>query len=354
MKNQKFFVSNNPLYSYRPIEVSENIENLRKKDAIKFHEKYKNEFKLRSCPSCGTQDSVRPDLTKYSGLYPVLKCARCTLVYVGVEPTETALADYYENAPSIKALNDFYKNRGTGNLVSNQRLNFVSSYCPVDVQDLRILEVGCGNGYFLKELKNKLKENYKSIGLYGVEPNKKSANYSRENGISVFEEFFQETNKESYGKYDLILGFELIEHLLEPGVFLRTIYEMLNPGGFFILTTPNIEGFGSIYSDYNGYRLTAHAISPPVHMQGFSRVSLALLAARANFSIEAIEAIGSFDVYEFIRCNEVEAVDEHYKDIYAAVFENSKNLNETSQGVQALINQCNASSALSAVFKRPL
>lgn len=93
-----------------------------------------------------------------------------------------------------------------------------------------------------------------------------------------------------------MIAFELIEHLGSPKIAMTEIYNWLKFGGV-MLSTPNIEGLENIITGYNGSRVLAHAICPPQHIQGFSRITLSLLAFLTGFHIEEIKAVGSFDIY---------------------------------------------------------
>jgi SAM-dependent methyltransferase len=63
--------------------------------------------------------------------------------------------------------------------------------------------------------------------------------------VGVRNIFFTDLNSDfDFGhKYDIVLAVEIIEHLENPFQFLRSLQRHLNPGGFVILTTPNVDSF---------------------------------------------------------------------------------------------------------------
>lgn len=100
----------------------------------------------------------------------------------------------------------------------------------------KILEIGCGNGFFLEELrKNGLRK------AYGVEPGKSSVDKAesdiRENiKISVLRRglFPKET-------FDIICCFHTLDHVVDPNKFLEEVYRLLKKRGkiFFIVHNTN-------------------------------------------------------------------------------------------------------------------
>jgi 2-polyprenyl-3-methyl-5-hydroxy-6-metoxy-1,4-benzoquinol methylase len=75
------------------------------------------------------------------------------------------------------------------------------------------------------------------------------------------------------GKFDCVIGTELIEHLENPRHLIRECYKALKPGGMLILATPNIESSISIaqfirsgefrWFAYENYRREGHIMPVP-------------------------------------------------------------------------------------------
>lgn len=100
---------------------------------------------------------------------------------------------------------------------------------------IRILDIGCFNGFFVKEL---LELGYDS---YGVDFNGKSIEY----GIRTYglggRIFVQDGKEPIIGnhEYDVITLFEVIEHLDNPREFLEKKRRLLKDKGIIIISAPN-------------------------------------------------------------------------------------------------------------------
>ncbi len=104
-----------------------------------------------------------------------------------------------------------------------------------------VLEVGCGRGVTGRLLQEKL-----GCRVTGVELNPVVAREAAKHLYRVIQGDAQEVEIE--GKYDAILGLEVVEHLVETEAFLARIKELLAPGGRAILSIPNV-GHYSVVED---------------------------------------------------------------------------------------------------------
>jgi 2-polyprenyl-3-methyl-5-hydroxy-6-metoxy-1,4-benzoquinol methylase len=112
-------------------------------------------------------------------------------------------------------------------------LDFVYNLFP-DLKSMRVLELGCGNGYLLKEL------NKRGATCYGLEPGPQIQDVIESNKeIEIIKDFFPSSKIE--GKFDLILHFNVLEHLENPVKMLKEQAELLKPNGKIIVGVPNCE-----------------------------------------------------------------------------------------------------------------
>ncbi|MDR1144430.1 MAG: class I SAM-dependent methyltransferase [Spirochaetaceae bacterium] len=99
-----------------------------------------------------------------------------------------------------------------------------------------VLDIGCATGALLAGLKNR------GWAVQGVELSEQQAAYCRSRGLDVAAGTVEQRRFPG-GRFDAALASHLIEHLNDPGSFVREVHRILKPGGRFYVTTPNIAGF---------------------------------------------------------------------------------------------------------------
>lgn len=99
--------------------------------------------------------------------------------------------------------------------------------------DCRMLDLGCGSGYGTAELADSLP---RIVGLDRIQPD---AENLRDNIDWVRADLYG--NPLLPDSFQLIVSFQVMEHLENPQVYLESIATLLAPGGTAIITTPNIE-----------------------------------------------------------------------------------------------------------------
>ena len=101
----------------------------------------------------------------------------------------------------------------------------------------KILDVGCGEGRFLSILKEFGSSDWE---LVGMDLDRKAVERCRQRGfraeVSRIEDF------RPADRFDVVIMFQLIEHVEDPRVIAKQVHSILNPGGFFIVETPNPAG----------------------------------------------------------------------------------------------------------------
>lgn len=119
--------------------------------------------------------------------------------------------------------------------------------------DLDVLEIGTGSGFFL----DFAKESFPNSRFWGVEYDQRllDETVSRAPYAKIIQ-----GNAENFdlgqGRYDLVVSFQVIEHLYNPSAMLENVRGHLKPGGILLVTTPNLSGLGARWmkDKWHGYR----------------------------------------------------------------------------------------------------
>ena len=102
-------------------------------------------------------------------------------------------------------------------------------------QPKTILDVGCGSGCFKRNISW-------NCDYYGVEPVHEAACDARSVGIAVYEGLYQDVAGQiPDGMFDMIVCNDVIEHMVDPWMFLEGLKRKLAPGGYVIGSLPNVR-----------------------------------------------------------------------------------------------------------------
>lgn len=341
-------LSKNELLNYRDRDLSLMIDKQRKLDASYYYEKCKNSLISRPCPVCG--DSSFNLIDRYNESFPIVRCCSCLTIYVNETLGINDLSEYYESSKSCLLLNEFYKNRNlvSINPVSDYRLlGAIKTISNLNKPKVRILEVGCGDGSFLIKLKKELAQLQIYAEIYGIDTNAEELSSAASRGVHV-NKIFADTLYNIYScdlKFDGIFFFELIEHLIFPFEFINSLHSVSAEKCVYTFSTPNSMGLENKITDYNGYRLLAHSIAPPAHINAFNVSNITHLLLRAGFFIDDIETHGRFDAWAAV--DYLQNAPEHELKTHCIKFIK----NDNASDVQELINFLGASSTMRVIFK---
>ena len=150
----------------------------------------------------------------------------------------------------MKTLQEVYK--GTGNLNTKENwdalhfyyqgnLNYPTKFKFISqelltIQNAKVLEIGCGWGHLLKQIK----ADHPDFSIEGMDFSKVAVDFINSQGISCKEGTIPEDLK-NYSDYDIVIGTELLEHFEESDriKIVKQVYQILKKGGKAIFTVPD-------------------------------------------------------------------------------------------------------------------
>jgi 2-polyprenyl-3-methyl-5-hydroxy-6-metoxy-1,4-benzoquinol methylase len=252
--------------------------------------KHKNNFINVDCPACGSTKSHKA-YEKYEIQFVV--CDQCETLYATPRPRSEHLEEYYTQSENYAYWNKYIFPASEvvrRKKIFKPRVQTVVEICQkLNIQANTLLEVGAGFGIFCEELQKT--EIFHRI--IGVEPTPDLAQTCRDRGIETIETPIE---KIDFGNelIDVIVNFEVIEHLFSPRDFLTKCYELLSNSGILIVTCPNSKGF-----DIATLGKQSSAVDNE-HLNLFNINSLTMLFESCGFEVIDQQTPGKLDA-ELVR-----------------------------------------------------
>lgn len=235
--------------------------------------------KLSECPVCSASNlrnhMVVKDHSVSKESFNIMVCDNCNFHFTNPRPSEEEIGKYYDSEEYIShsdkansPINLIYKIARQYALRSKKKL--INSV--VKDKKGRILDYGCGTGYFLETMKS---DGWKT---YGIEPNDKArAIATQKVKVKGSIEELDLKNK----KFDIITLWHVLEHIHDLNSTIKSLKTILKEKGKIIIAVPNIESYEkSIF----GEEWAAYDV--PRHLYHFSQETMKTLMLKHGLKIK--------------------------------------------------------------------
>ena len=188
-----------------------------------------------NCPVCGSSDA-KPFYNKDWFIFT--RCDNCTMVYLNPRLTEQATYDFYNsdwnaiyNETKFDAVSDATR---LDDEINHGNLDRITRH--LGTRRGILLEIGCGNGYFLR------KARAAGFQVHGLELNEKNcAKVRQELGETVRnEDLFSARYPDEL--FDVVYMRDVFEHVPNPREMMAEISRISKPGALLFIEVPNIDG----------------------------------------------------------------------------------------------------------------
>lgn len=170
--------------------------------------------------------------------YQIVKCKNCNLVYSNPILSYSTIEKLYKK--SRFTYGDFESD------LSETYLRYLKKIIFKDNSNSTFLEIGCGNGFFLKTAQ---KIGFKNI--YGVEPGVETVKKADKsvkkyiiNDIFRKGQFSKET-------IDLVCLFQVLDHIPDPNSFLKECRRILKKGGVLLCINHDVDSLSAKFLGEN-------------------------------------------------------------------------------------------------------
>lgn len=225
------------------------------------------------CDNCGCHDStfLFNNQDYISGeTFAVIQCAQCQLARTAIAP-DTDLEAYYGPAyygDEARRFQPFIERA-----IARFRDQRADSVSRLRLTPGRILDIGCGRGLMLSELKRR---GWESVGTE-QSPNLAHA-ISQKTGLPVHSGPTLSACRFESGEFDVVTLWHVLEHMPDPVQTLREIHRIVKPGGFIVVEVPNLQSWQARL----GAGVWFH-LDTPRHLYHFSASQLQHTLAEQGF-----------------------------------------------------------------------
>ena len=124
--------------------------------------------------------------------------------------------------------------------LKNTYERYLERVCALGCERGSLLEIGCGNGFFLERAKER---GFKNV--WGVEPSHRAIDHASPTIRERLVCDVMRPNLFSVNAFDLICMFHILDHIPEPNQLLAECYRVLKPGGFILCLNHNVESWSA-------------------------------------------------------------------------------------------------------------
>lgn len=211
--------------------------------------------------------------------FDVVRCDSCGLVRLDPQPPAEELHKYYPQqywfAPKLTLagrLEELYRK-----MMIRDHVAFARGAVQGKA-DARVLDVGCGGGLFLRELRTD------AMRVFGLDVSVEAARTAEaQNAVHVAVGDLRRAPFVA-GQWDLITMYHVLEHVHDPREFLRAARELLAPQGRLIAQVPNI--------DCLQYRMLGgkwSGLDIPRHLHEFRTSDMVRMMEACGFVVERVK-----------------------------------------------------------------
>ncbi len=261
--------------------------------------------------------------------YFLIQCLNCGLVSPNIDLNKVDEKKIYDANDYIRDID-----REVVSTFSYRKKTYAPerySYLKQKINDIpgnrmRLLDLGCGPGYFISHLKDK------NIFYKGLELADFLVKFCKERKLNVEKALLE---NEADGEYNVITLFDVLEHLRDPERTFLTLNDKLSAGGYVLAYTPNIHSIAYLLMGP-----LQNTLLPFQHYCFFNEKSLDYLARKTGFKIHSLEYYG-LDVMDYFYMRSDEDKINYHKKLVNFI-----------PVIQAMIDKLKLSNHMRVIFKK--
>lgn len=217
------------------------------------------------CPICRSSKTIKEE-----NRLNIYKCNSCSHVFTAIQKEKQ---EKYNEAYFLETHKGWFNNQDYKlfDFIYTKSLKLLKG------KQIKLLDVGCGKGDFLKYVREK----NPAAKLFGIDLI--SNKYPR---IHFIKGDFLE--KKIKSKFNIITNIAVIEHVDNPHLFVRKLNNLLEPGGFLFIMTINNNSLMYLISRFLnklGIHMAYNRVYSHHHLQHYTNQSIKKLMEMNGFKV---------------------------------------------------------------------
>jgi 2-polyprenyl-3-methyl-5-hydroxy-6-metoxy-1,4-benzoquinol methylase len=233
---------------------------------------------VKDCQVCGS-DQQR--LMFEDEPYRVVRCVRCSLVFVTPRVADEHLGTIYDEnywrseRPRDRGYADYARDEPLYLKTFERRMRFVERWTG---PGSKVLDIGCAAGFYLRVMRER------GHDVWGLELSEPIARIAREHlgdervHVGTLEALPADAPGFERGSFDLVTMWDVLEHVPDPQSLLEHARAMVRQGGTLILETQNVD---SRFAQLLGRRWQHYKHQE--HLYHFNPATIARLLAQSGW-----------------------------------------------------------------------
>ena len=196
-----------------------------------------NIFKYHHCLCGADNDELIETKDKYGLKCNFVICKNCGLIRMNPYYTDDFLEIFYSDFYSPIYRNNKYCSdeifKNMCNIRGEYIINRIKSSININLRDLKVFEVATGSGGILKAFQNR------GAYVYGCDYDEDFISLAKNNNINVIKGDYKVLKR--FGKCDILILSHILEHVVEPDIFLNNVSELVSKDGYIYIEIPTLE-----------------------------------------------------------------------------------------------------------------
>ena len=270
----------------RPAAIFERYLELSRRDAERLFAD-RSTFEDVACQGCGGN---RAEASFVKASFQYVRCPQCGTLFVSPRPGREALDAFYGDSESATYWAETFF---PASIEARREKLFVprvdrilSLMADRSARLTSVVDVGAGYGVFLEELHRRAPH----MAASAIEPGRKLAAICKGKGFDTLESPVEQAAAWA-GRADLVVCFEVLEHVHSTLEFVHALCRLAAPGGWLIVTSLCADGL-----DIQTLWDRSNSVSPPHHLNFMSVDGFTSLFRRAGLEQVEVVTPGRLDV----------------------------------------------------------